>query len=773
MTELLERLKTALADRYAVESEIGRGGMAVVFLAHDLKHDRKVAIKVFHPELAATLGAERLLREIEIGTKLTHPRVLSIFDSGEAAGILFYVMPYVTGESLRDRLNRETQLPLEEALEIAEQVADVLGYAHDQGIVHRDIKPENILFEAGHAIVADFGIAKAVATAGGQKLTQTGMAIGTPAYMSPEQASGEENVDGRADLYALGCVLYEMLAGEPPFTGATAQVILARKLTESVPGLRSARETVSEGLEMVIARTLAKAPADRYRNAREFADALRNPPRPAAGRTRRRWVLILGGVLVIVAGSWVVLQSSNADAVPVIAVLPCENLSPDSARIRAANRWTDDLITDLFNTPLLPRSWATMRRYRDVETSPAAIAAEQRADFFLTCGVDETGSEIQLRAALHLTENEDLLWTEDLRGDSTVAGMISVRSRAVRAIAEAAGASISETELEQLSSLPTQSDSAYQYYLRGRESFEEELEPLTSFASSLEYYDRAIAADSAFALAYLAKAHSLELHGQVASLAPKEYWPEVESLLIKALELDESLGMAHTLVAYARGSDDRSWPMAEYNFRRGIELEPRNAIAHTYYAQVLSYVGRHDEAIAHMKTAMDLEPTNTFNRSNLSWRYHFAGRYEDALHESRRAVEQDSTDALAWMTLGVNLAALGSYEEAISALEAGGSFAMPTLGWAYGRAGRRTEAEDLLEVLLQRASESYSDAVNISIIYAGLGDHDEAIAWLERAFEEESIYIGMALGDNEWIPLTLLRGDPRFQALRTRAGYAQ
>jgi tetratricopeptide (TPR) repeat protein len=286
--------------------------MATVFRADDLRHDRTVAVKVLQSEFAASMGADRFLREIEIATRLTHPFIVPIFDSGEANGFLFYVMPYVEGESLRDRLDREKQLPVDEALRVAEQVADALDYAHGQGIVHRDIKPANILFEAGHALVADFGIAKAITAAGADKLTRTGLAVGTPVYMSPEQAGGDTNVDGRSDLYSLGCVLYEMLAGDPPYTGATPQVILARKSTESIPSLTTSRETVSSGLEAVISKALAKAPADRFRSAREFSDALKSadswnasePKLPI--RKRRLWkrvsaIGLMGGLLLAIA----------------------------------------------------------------------------------------------------------------------------------------------------------------------------------------------------------------------------------------------------------------------------------------------------------------------------------------------------------------------------------------------------------------------------------------------------------------------------------------
>jgi serine/threonine-protein kinase len=248
MANELEQLSRALAERYRVGDEIGRGGMATVYRAHDLKHDRSVALKVLKPELAAALGTERFLREITLTARLDHPHILPLLDSGEADGLLYYVMPFVDGESLRARLDREKQLPLDDALRIARQVADALGHAHGQGIVHRDIKPENILLSGGHARVADFGIARAVTAAGGASLTETGLAVGTPAYMSPEQGSGEE-VDARTDVYSLGCVVYEMLAGEPPYTGATAGAILARKAMAAVPSLRVVRETVPVAVE--------------------------------------------------------------------------------------------------------------------------------------------------------------------------------------------------------------------------------------------------------------------------------------------------------------------------------------------------------------------------------------------------------------------------------------------------------------------------------------------------------------------------------------------
>ena len=283
MADVLHRLKQALADRYRIERELGRGGMATVYLAHDLKHHRLVAVKVLHPELAAILGPQPFLHEIEISAKLNHPHILPLLDSGDAHGFLFYTMPYVEGESLRERMTREKQLPVEDALQIAREVADALDYAHRHDVVHRDIKPENILLQENHAVVADFGIARAISAAGGEKLTATGVTLGTPEYMSPERAGGGRELDGRSDLYSLGCVLYEMLAGQPPFTAPTAESLLHLHLSAEPPSITAIRPAVPEWAAAALQRALAKTPADRFSRASLFAEAI--SPHVSVGET--------------------------------------------------------------------------------------------------------------------------------------------------------------------------------------------------------------------------------------------------------------------------------------------------------------------------------------------------------------------------------------------------------------------------------------------------------------------------------------------------------
>ncbi len=340
--DLLPRLQARLAAQYRVERELARGRTAAVFLGHDLKHERRVAIKVLHPEVAAAVGPARFLREIQFAAQLQHPHIVAVHDSGETDGLLYFVMPYVTGESLRDRLDREPQLPIAEAVAIANDVAQALGYAHGLGVVHRDIKPGNILLEDGRALVADFGIARAIGAAGSERLTETGIALGTPAYMSPEQGAENGQVDGRSDLYALGCVMYEMLAGAPPFTGPTAQAILARHAVDPVAPIRTVRDTVPVGVERAVLKALAKVPADRYADMVEFARAVTAPgvaPAPRASRWSHRTTFALGASLAVAVAvaAWLGVSSLRGREAGARA-RAAETSSPEAADLYARGR---------------------------------------------------------------------------------------------------------------------------------------------------------------------------------------------------------------------------------------------------------------------------------------------------------------------------------------------------------------------------------------------------------------------------------------------------
>ena len=410
MPDPLAPLREALQGRYAFERELGRGGMATVYLAQDLRHDRPVAFKVLHPELAATLGPDRFQREIKLAARLQHPHILTVLDSGEAGGRLWFTMPFIEGESLRDRLRRERQLPVDDALGIAREAADALEYAHRHGVIHRDIKPENILLSSGHALVADFGVARALGSTTDEKLTETGLAVGTPAYMSPEQAAGERELDARTDIYSLATVLYEMLAGEPPFTGPTAQAIVARRLAGHVPSVREHRPAVPEPVEQAMRKALAPVPADRFASAGDFGRALAqgtgtataSVPTPASPTTavipahpsrqhRHRSVVLLGLGFLLGLGvlfGWLRKHGSEVPAggageVRRLAVLPFDNLGA------ADDEYFADGVTDEIRGKLsaIPGLQVTASRsaaeYKKSAKDLATIARELGVDYLL------------------------------------------------------------------------------------------------------------------------------------------------------------------------------------------------------------------------------------------------------------------------------------------------------------------------------------------------------------------------------------------------------
>ncbi len=431
--DTLERLRLTLAEHYAVTRELGRGGMAVVYLAGDVRHDRQVAIKVLLPELAASLGGDRFLREIRVAAKLQHPHILPLFESGSRDGLLYYVMPFVEGESLRDKLNREKQLDIGDAIRLASEVADALHYAHGQGVVHRDIKPENIMLSGGHALVADFGIAKAVSAAGAEQLTQTGMAIGTPYYMSPEQAIGE-GLDGRSDQYSLACVLYELLAGQPPFTGPTPMAVLARHSLERVPSLQIVRHSIPEGVELVIMRALEKVAADRYPNMEEFAEALRSAEidristrtgarsvptrelpvsRATENRRRRNRRLALAGValvLVVAAGGVFAWWRSGSESGPAavsgpdpsrIAVLYFQSRGGSDSLRYLADGLTEALINELSRVKglqVISRNGVAL--YRETAAAPDSIARALKVGTLVSGTLAQLGDRLRVNVAL-------------------------------------------------------------------------------------------------------------------------------------------------------------------------------------------------------------------------------------------------------------------------------------------------------------------------------------------------------------------------------------
>ncbi len=693
---LVDRLQDGLGHRYRVERELGRGGMATVYLAEDLKHGCRVALKVLRPEIGAALGGDRFLLEIKTSATLQHPHILGLLDSGEipsdnssGPGLLFYTMPYVDGESLRDRLNRERQLPLEQAITIAREVADALGYAHTHNVVHRDIKPENILLSGGHAMVADFGIAKALNTAGGEKLTETGLALGTPYYMSPEQATGDF-LDGRADQYALGCVLYEMLAGTPPFQGSTGQSILARHAVDPVPSLRTVRATIPVGVEAAITRALAKSPADRFATMAGFALALTRAatgptamvthavPSASHERRHRRWGRIgwtlAAGLVAIGLITSVRAVSSNKGAelraaelsIRSLGVAPLENLTGDSTQTYLAQGVTDQLIANLAQIASLTVIKLPQRRG---DRAPVDIARERGVDIdaVLAGSFQRAGDEVRITAQITLAGTERAIWARSYTGQ--LGDMLNLQDSVVRAVADTIRVSLTPRDSSRLSAAKKQIDpAAYEAYVRGASSYGRATG--AGFRKAIGFFREAIRLEPTYALAYSGLSSCYAELGYFALERPGETFPKARSAAEKALELDPALGQAYANIGRIDHIYAWDFAAADRNYRRAIELNPQTAAVHLSYETYLSAMKRSEEAIAEGKRSIELDPLFILYRAAAARPYYNARRYPEAIAQAKQALAEDSTFSRARFWLGLAYEQTSKLPEAIRELEA-------------------------------------------------------------------------------------------------------
>ncbi len=783
-----ERLRAALAPRYRVLSQAGRGGMATVYLAEDLKHGRRVAVKVLRPELAAALGPDRFLREIRLTAVLAHPHILPLHDSGEVEGVLYYVMPYVEGETLRDRLVRERQLPVEEAVRISREVADALGYAHGHDIVHRDIKPENILFMGGHAVLADFGVASAIDRAGGTRLTQGGLSVGTPVYMSPEQAMGQGTVDGRSDLYSLGCVLYEMLAGEPPFQGSSPQALVARKLNETPPSLSSMRESVSPGLESAVRRALAKVPADRFGTAAEFAQAVVSvgkaeasaPPADASRARVLRYALLVLAVLAVLAigGTlWHMRTAEPSDSAAAgtrtVAVLPFENLG------RAEDEYFAAGITDEITGRLGAVSGISVvsrhaaERYARPDITMREIGSKLGADYLLVGSVrwgDQDAGSRNVRIALELLQARDerQLWATTY--DRVIDDIFEVQSDIADQVVQRMGVAVADGEQSRLRARPTSNHEAYTLYLKGRYFWNKRSKG--NVETALHYFQQAVDLDPGYSPAWVGIADTWISRGWYSLLAPRDAFPKAKTAALKALEFDSTLAEAHATLAHIHLEFDHDWEAAEREYRRAIELGPNYATAHHWYGGFLSAMGRHQEALQQAEIARQLDPLSAIIQTWVGLRYYFAGQYPKAIVEHLKAVELDPSFAPAHWHLAWAYEESGEAEKAVAeaeravAIDSVSLLYVASLGHAYAGAGKTREARAILARLARESAHRHVSAYYVALIYIALGDRETGLTWLERAYDEQSPWIGYMKVDPRLDPV---RSQPRFEQLLRKA----
>ena len=769
MAETPARLQAALVARYALDRELGHGGMATVYLAQDLKHGRPVAIKVLRPELAAALGAERFLREIEIAARLTHPHILPLHDSGEANGFLYYVMPYLEGESLRDRLNREPQLPVEEAVRIAREVASALSYAHSHDVVHRDIKPENILLSGGEAVVADFGIARALVAAGADKLTDTGLAVGTPGYMSPEQAMAEPRIDGRADTYALGCVLYEMLAGHPPFLGTTAQEILARHTLDPVPPLRTIRREVPPAVEQAVLRALAKSPADRFPSAAAFSEALTQVGAPPsfARLAARPAVFVAAGVAALVAGYVLLTRrpGSSGDPARSIAVLPFVNIGADPNNEPFSDGMSEELITALAKVEGLRVTARTSAfSFKGKEVDVREIGNKLNVGYVLEGSVRRAGPRLRVSAQLINATTGYHLWSDEY--DRDAGDVFAVQDEITRAIVGALRLKLSGAANAALVKPATGNAEAHDLYLQGRYFFAKR--DSTSLRKAQDYFERAIADDPSYALAYAGLSDAYSHRAVFGYVPPHDIHAKAKQAVLRALALDSTLVEAHTSLGFIELFLEWDWAAAGREFDRALALDARYPPAHLFRAWYFLATDRMTDAVGEVQTAVRLDPFSLVNNARLASMLYYARRYNEALAQSRRLLEMDSMFFQVRVELARAYLQLGQCDEALAAMKhapeqaSGAAYFGGVWGWINARCGHPAQALAELNRFRAEAREGrYVSHYSLAIIHAALGDSERAFAQLDSAYVEGT-----------WAMFTL-RVEPAFEAMRADPRFAR
>jgi serine/threonine-protein kinase len=788
LIDTLERLKAALADRYTLDRELGRGGMATVWLAHDLKHDRPVALKVMRPELAATLGPARFLREIRLCARLQHPHILAVLDSG-TVGLgdsgteqLWFTMPFVEGESLRGRMAREGQLPLADALRIVREVADGLHYAHQHGVIHRDIKPENILLSGSHALVADFGIARALAAGEGRddRLTETGTTLGTPHYMSPEQGAGERTLDARSDIYSLGCVLYEMLAGEPPFTGPNQQAILAKRLTGPAPHLGTVRE-IPPAVDRAVARALARTPGDRFASAADFAVELETAAQPAVpAPTPRRWpvrVLVpVTGLATVLIAAWLVigLGDGGGSVSPAsAAVLPFVDMSPGRDQEYFSDGLTEELITSLSQVEGLRVAARTSSfQFKGGNADVREVGRRLDVGAVLEGSVRKSGNRMRIAAQLVNAADGYQLWSQAY--DRELTDVFAVQEEIARAIVGALRVELGVAEGAALLAAPTKNLEAYDLYLKGRFAWNQRT--AAAMTEAVRYLELAVARDSAFARAWAALAEAYILLVPYAGASREDTWPKARTAAGRALALDSTLAEAHTALAYGSMIYGWDWGAAEASFRRAIAADPDYATAHHWYADFLAGRGRLEESVREMERAHALDPLSRIIGTELGWIHYLMRRNDEAEAQTRQTLALDPNYPHGSLILGLVFIAQGRHTEAIQALrrgiELGGDYDLQyaALITAHARAGDRATALRLMGELTERAKRGEFGAFTLAVAHGALGDIDRGIVLLHQAIEERDIFMPEIFFDPLLDPL---RRDPRFREVEKRMGVAR
>jgi len=721
--------------------------MAVVFKACDLRHERAVAIKVVRPGvLAAGESAERFLREIRYASQLIHPHILPLYDSGEVPGtnppLLYYVMPFLAGETLRTRLQREVRLPIDQALRIGRAVALALESAHRRQIVHRDIKPENILLHEGEPMVADFGVARGLSDGAGDRVivTAPGVAVGTPAYMSPEQASADPSAGTRGDQYSLACVIYEMLAGQPPFAGTGARATMARHAVEPVPPLRGLRPEVPVAVEHAILRALSKDPSARFPSMSEFAEALvtplsglSSPPVTSGGRS--------------------------------IAVLPFVNASADPENEYVADGMTDEVINALANLPGVRVSsrtsvFALKGRREDVRTMGALLGVSMA----LEGTVRKVGD--QLRITVQLTDVQDgrVLWSE--RYDRDDCNIFAIQDEIARALVTRLRSDLLREVADALPHRTTTNLAAYNLYLKGRYAWNKRTG--AGIQEAIRLFEQAVGEDPSYALAYTGLADAYALHVDYRAAPVSDGMRRARAEAEKAIALDEGLAEAHSSLAWVTFIHDWDWDRAGREFRRALELNPLYATARQWHAWYLAAMGRVAEGIAEGHRAVECDPASVSIRRTLAWLYCMARQPAQGVAVIERALVMNPEAAESHLVLGLTQEQAGEYQAARAALAEvltpapDDTAALAVLARVAIGEGRLDDARAIAAQVRAMPAHRYVSPTDLAKIALALGEHDAAFDALERARMERRGWLVYLRVDPLFDPI---RSDSRFRSL--------
>ncbi len=778
---------------YRVVEKIGAGGMGVVYRAHDERLDRDVALKVLPAgTLADEAARKRFCKEALALAKLNHPNIGTLHDFDTQDGVDFLVMEYIPGVTLSDKLAGGA-LPEKEIARLGVQLAEGLAAAHEQGVVHRDLKPGNLrLTPDGRVKILDFGIAKlvrpATATAATESFTETQAVAGTLPYMAPEQLRGEQ-ADHRSDLYSFGVILYGMATGRHPFQEKLATALADDILHKPPAPPGRLNPELSPRLEEIILKCLEKEPENRYQSAKELLVDLRRlgaptslevVPAPRRLGTRRGAVLVAGiGLVAILAmlfglnvRGWRerLLGRAGTSRIRSLAVLPLANLSGDPEQEYFADGMTEALITELAQiSALRVISRSSVMQYKGKQKPLPEIAKALNVDAVVEGSVQRAGKRVRITAQLVDARRDRHLWAQSYERD--LSDILTLQDEVARAIATEIQVKLTPHEQTRLASARPVNPEAHEAYLLGR--FYWNTRTQEGLEKALAYFQQALEKDPHYAPAYAGMADYYSILPFYSRSTPKEVFPKAKAAALKALEIDNTLAEAHAALAYTMAYYDWDWAGAEREFKRAIELNPNSNTAHQAYSRLLSVTGRPEEAQAEMQGAQELDPLSLLPLGNMAMLSYFGGQYDLAIKQLQRTLELDPNFPVAPWGMGLAYEQKGMYEEAIAAFQraesiAGGSpNVAASLGHAYAVSGRRREAEKIIAELKEQSKKKYVSSYQIALIYAGLGEKNQAFAWLQKAYEERSTLLAYFEMDPRLAPL---RSDPRFQDLLRRIG---